>query len=89
MSIDTKLLDILRCPRSGQPLHPAKPAELEALRAALADGTLKDAAGAAAIALTDTLLVTDNQEWAYPIEQGVPVMLPDLALAVRSVLRAS
>jgi uncharacterized protein YbaR (Trm112 family) len=86
MSLDPKLLEILRCPRTGQTLHPATAEELSALRAALDAGDLKDANGGNPEASIDDLLITDNREWAYTVDGGVPVMLPDLALDVRATL---
>jgi uncharacterized protein YbaR (Trm112 family) len=89
MSLDPKLLEILRCPRTGQTLHPATANELSAIRAALEVGDLKTAAGSTPEDALDDLLVTDNHEWAYGVDQGVPVMLPDLAMDVRATLEAS
>jgi uncharacterized protein YbaR (Trm112 family) len=86
MALDPKLLEILRCPRTGQTLHPATSTELDSVRAAFDAGTLTDAGGATPDRAADALLITDNLEWAYAVDAGVPVMLPDQALAVRAVL---
>lgn len=85
MAFDRKLLEILRCPRSGRALRLASDTEQAQVREALEAGRLS-AEGADANAVIDQLLITDDGAWAYPVTDGVPVMLVDQALPMRELL---
>jgi|GEM_PF-1169930 len=58
------LLTVLRCPRTGQPLREPAPGERE--RFSNPD--------------SDAILVTRDGKWAYPVEDGFPILLKDKAL---------
>ncbi len=85
MSLDKRLLDILCCPESKQPVSLLGSRELAALNAALAAGGLKLVDGSAAEGPLTAGLVTQNAQRVYRIEDGIPVMLAEQAIDVRSV----
>ncbi len=79
--MDRKLLDILCCPTTKQPLSLLNKAELAAINAAIADGGVQRADGSAqAEAITEGLITRDHQT-LYRIDDGIPVLLSDEGIA--------
>ncbi len=70
--ITPALLAILQCPVTGQPLREAPPEILARLRA-----RTEDTGGA----LTSALVTADGQR-AYPVRDGIPVLLSEEAVAM-------
>jgi len=60
--MDPRLLEILRCPQSGQRLMPAGPGDRE--RFGVGDGEL---------------LVREDGCLAYPVQDGIPLLIADAA----------
>ena len=78
MTLDTRLLDILRCPASGQRLDLMTPAQLARANRAIAEG---DALPASSVALREGL-ITAASDRIYRIEDGIPVMLVSESIQV-------
>lgn len=85
MSLDKRLLDILCCPESKQPVGLLGGKQLAALNASLADGRLTLLDGSAAAGPVEAGLLTQDGQRVYRIEDGIPVMLVDQAIDVRGV----
>lgn len=85
MALDKRLLEILCCPTTKQPVAPASAAQLEALNRAVADGTLRNGEGVAVTARFAAALVTRDGRTAYRVEDGIPVMLGDEAVATGQI----
>lgn len=83
--MDRKLLDILCCPTSKQPLAQLGSAELAALNAAIAAGGLTRADGSPQSEPLAEGLVTRDRKQVYRVEDGIPVLLADEALATAQV----
>lgn len=83
--MDRKLLDILCCPASKQPLALLGSAELAALNAAIAAGGVRRADGSAQDTALSEGLVTHDRKLVYRVEDGIPVLLADEALATAQV----
>lgn len=79
--MDRKLLDILVCPTSRQPLALLEPAGLEALNAAIAAGGVRRGDGATQSAALREALVTHDRRTVYRVDDGIPVLLAEEALA--------
>ncbi len=78
--IDKELLEILACPQTHQSLSMADDATLARLNAAIAAGSQRNIAGKpVAEKLTEALLRQDRK-LAYPIRDGIPVLLADEGL---------
>ena len=83
--MDRKLLDILCCPTSKQPLALLGGPELTALNRAIAAGTVQRADGTPQSDPVAEGLVTQDRRTAYRIEDGIQVLLADEALALSQV----
>ena len=83
--MDRKLLDILACPATRQPLALLEPRGLELLNQAIAAGTLKRVDGAAQADPLREALVTRDRRLAYRIDDGIPVLLVEEGLPTGQV----
>jgi len=80
VSLDPRLLEILCCPATGQALRAPDSGHLAAINRAIAAGSVLLAGGGAARdRLSDCLLTADARR-AYPVLDGIPVLLVDQAL---------
>lgn len=86
MTLDKRLLEILRCPASGEALHLATSTQLDALNRAIATGAVQRGDGTAAVPL-DTALRTASNRF-YRIDDGIPVMLVPESIDAGSALVA-
>jgi uncharacterized protein YbaR (Trm112 family) len=84
-ALDKRLLDILCCPTTRQPVGLASAAQLDALNAAVAAGALVDAEGTPVAARFGAALVTRDGRTVYRIDDGIPVMLAELAVGTGQV----
>lgn len=80
--MDKRLLDILCCPATKQPLRPLTRTELDALNRAIASGGARTAAQAAVDAGLAAGLITADGKRVYRIDDDIPVMLADEAIMV-------
>jgi uncharacterized protein YbaR (Trm112 family) len=83
--MDRKLLDILCCPASKQPLSLLNKAELDALNAAIAQGALARIDGSTQAAPVREGLITRDHQTVYRIDDGIPVLLHDEGIATASI----
>lgn len=83
--MDRKLLDILCCPTSKQPLALLSGPELVAVNRAIAAGKLARADGNVQAEPLTEGLVTRDRRTVYRVEDGIPVLLADEALATAQV----
>jgi uncharacterized protein YbaR (Trm112 family) len=79
--MDRKLLDILCCPVTKQPLALLNEAELEALNAAIAAGGLLRQDGSSQSEPVREGLITRDHQTIYRIDDGIPVLLADESIA--------
>ena len=85
MPIDPKLLDILCCPISKQPVFPLSEEKLATVNAAIAAGQVTQADDTAVKTLLDEGLITKNKQRIYRIDDGIPVMLEEESIAVDQI----
>jgi len=79
--MDRKLLDLLVCPTTRQPLHLVDKTALLAVNQAIAGGTVLRADGSAHTAPLTAALVTHDRKTLYPVEDDIPVLLAEEAIA--------
>lgn len=77
MSIDAKLLEILRCPVTKQHLFPLSPDKLASLNAAISAGTVAHQDGSSVTTTLTDALITANGATVYKIIEDIPIMLED------------
>jgi uncharacterized protein YbaR (Trm112 family) len=82
MSISQELLEILVCPETKQPLTVAAEALVAQLNARMAQGALKNRAGATVTEAIDSGLVREDGRYLYPVRDDIPIMLIDEAIAL-------
>lgn len=83
--MDRKLLDLLVCPNTRQPLALLDSRGLEALNQAIAGGGLRRADGEAQTEAMREALVTRDRKLAYRVDDGIPVLLAEEAIATDQI----
>jgi uncharacterized protein YbaR (Trm112 family) len=83
--MDRKLLDILACPATRQPLALLEKPALEALNGAIAGGGVRRVDEAVQVAPLREALVTRDHKLVYRIDDGIPVLLVEEAIATSQV----
>ena len=83
--MDRKLLDILVCPATRQPLAMLEAAGLEALNRAIAAGGVKRNDDAAQSDALREALVTRDRKTVYRVDDGIPVLLVEDGIATAQV----
>ena len=81
MSIESKLLEILRCPVTKQPLSILSKEQLDSVNQAISSGKVHYADGAVVDSALEDALITKNGNWIYRIDSGIPIMLQAQSIA--------
>ena len=79
--MDDRLLDILCCPTTRVPVRRLTGAEVAALNRAVAAGDVRNSAGTVVTAAIGAGLVTRDGRTIYRLDDDIPVMLADEAIA--------
>jgi uncharacterized protein len=80
MNLDRRLIDILCCPVTRQPLALANPQLLGRINQRIAAGEVRTIGGEPVAAALDKALVTPDLRQVYPVIDGIPALLPDSSL---------
>ena len=83
--MDRKLLDLLVCPSTRQPLALLDKRGLQALNAAIAAGGIVRGDGEAQAEGVPEALVTRDRKTVYRVDDGIPVLLAEEAIATAQV----
>jgi uncharacterized protein len=83
--MDKELLEILCCPQTRQDLRLAEAQELSALNDAIRRGVVVDAQGRAVKRPVEAALVRQDGRQAYPVRDGIPVLLAEEAMALEGI----
>ena len=85
MVVAKKLVNILVCPRTGRKLAEATGKKLDGLLRQVKTMELKPAGDVDwQVDEVTSLLLTDDRKGAYPVVDGVPVLLPGSYLTISS-----
>lgn len=85
MSFDANLLDIICCPVTRLPLAPMSADQLGALNRRIAEGNLASRDGQALSEPLTEALVTRDGKLAYPVRDGIPVLLEDSGIVLSQI----
>lgn len=83
--MDRKLLDILCCPTSRQPLALLDSRGLEALNRGIATGGVKRADDTVQAETLREALVTRDRKTLYRVDDGIPVLLAEEAISTAQI----
>jgi uncharacterized protein YbaR (Trm112 family) len=83
--MDKKLLDILACPATRQPLSLLDKPALDALNRAIAAGGLRRGDDSLQSEPVREALVTRDRKTVYRLDDGIPVLLVEEAIATGQV----
>ena len=83
--MDRKLLDLLVCPVTRQPLQLLDSRGLAALNAAIQAGGVVRGDGSAQSGAVGEALVTRDRKTVYRVDDGIPVLLAEEGLATAQI----
>lgn len=83
--MDKKLLDIVCCPLTQLPLEILDGERLSRLNAAIAAGTLQNRSSQPVTEAFPAALVTRDGRLAYPVRDGIPILLEDESVDLQQV----
>jgi uncharacterized protein YbaR (Trm112 family) len=83
--MDRKLLDILACPATRQPLARLEARGLELLNEAVSGGNLRHIDGSPQAEPLREALITRDRRLVYRIDDGIPVLLVEEGIATGQV----
>ena len=83
--MDRKLLDILACPATRQPLALLEARGLESLNRAIAAGGIQRIDGATQAEGVREALVTRDRKRVYRVDDGIPVLLVEEGIATGQI----
>ncbi len=79
--MDKRLLDILCCPATKVPVRPLARNELDTLNREIAGGQVQNTSAEAVASALQAGLITTDGKLIYRVEDAIPVMLADEAIA--------
>jgi uncharacterized protein YbaR (Trm112 family) len=85
MAVDQRLLEILVCPQTKQPVSVAGADLLERINQAVSAGTLKNRSGETVRDPIPEGLVREDGAVLYPVRDDIPVMLLDEAIPLEDL----
>ncbi len=85
MALDQKLLDILACPETKEPVLEADETLIARVNAAIETGTLHNRVGESVTEKIDGGLVRQDKKYLYPIRDDIPIMLIDEGIPLKNL----
>lgn len=85
MSFDAKLLDIICCPVTRQPIDIMPASRLAKLNTLIQEEKIRDRSEDTVAATLEQALVTEDGKLAYPVVDGMPVLLEERSIALSQI----
>jgi uncharacterized protein YbaR (Trm112 family) len=85
MSVDAKLLAILRCPMSRKSLEVLSRPRLDRLNEQIRAGRVRYQDGSTVDAPLEEGLITEDGSVVYRVDEGIPVMLQEQAIPTEAL----
>ncbi len=85
MSIHRKLLEILVCPITKQPVSILDQAHLDKVNQLIAQGKLHTLNGTKLTTPLQQALITQNRNTLYPVNENIPVMLEQQSIPCEQI----
>ncbi len=85
MPVDSKLLEILRCPVTKQPLSIVAAKYLTEINKQVSAGQVQYADGSKVEKVLEEALITENGRFIYRVDEDIPIMLQDLSIPVSEI----
>jgi uncharacterized protein YbaR (Trm112 family) len=82
MSFDAKLFDIICCPVTRQPIYIMPASRLAKLNTLIQEEKIRDQSEDTVAATLEQALVTEDGKLAYPVVDGMPVLLEERSIAL-------
>lgn len=82
MSFDKNLLDIICCPATRLPMAAMSPATLAKLNGLIEEQKIRSRDDAVVTEALQEALVTDDGQIAYPVVDGIPVLLEERGISL-------
>ena len=83
--MDKRLLTILRCPVTHKGLNVAGRDTLARVNAAIESGRISNREGTVLSEPLEEVLITDDEKLAYPVSNGIPVLLEGESIGLEQV----
>ncbi|MDH3758455.1 MAG: Trm112 family protein [Gammaproteobacteria bacterium] len=83
--MDKRLLTILRCPVTHKGLAVARRDTLDRVNAAIESGGISNRDGTVLSEPLQEALITDDEKLAYPVNNGIPVLLEGESISLEQV----
>ncbi len=88
MPINSKLLEILRCPVTKQPLSLLSDKQLDNINQQIPSGSVHYADGSVVEQKLEEGLITDNGNHVYRIDDDIPIMLQNRSIPMTEIERS-
>lgn len=85
MPVDSKLLEILRCPVTKQPLSIIAAEKLTQINKQVSAGQVRYADGSNVEKELEEALITENGRFVYRVDDDIPIMLQDLSIPMSEI----
>ena len=85
MPVDSKLLEILRCPVTKQPLSVLAEERIAQINEQVSAGQVRYADGSNVEKELEEALITENGRVIYRVDDDIPIMLQDLSIPMSEI----
>ena len=85
MPVDSKLLEILRCPVTKQPLSVLAEEKIAQINEQISAGQVQYADGSNVEKELEEALITENGRFIYRVDNDIPIMLQDFSIPMSEI----